>query len=196
MEQLGPARPGNIKDRLFNVKPCRWLLLITHSQMNKIIQSFLIFFSLFDSPHIRKVEDINSQSLPILHPGQQCLCIGLVGGWRLTPGRGVLGNGNQWRGQGEQTMMAPSFHWHVCVCWAWPTTWRTYGWKTMLTTIWINMPSDTSWGLSTTCVSLWGSVFSVHCYADDTQLYLPLMPSDPVTNLSRLIDCLPDINDV
>ena len=33
---------------------------------------------------------------------------------------------------------------------------------------------------------------SFHCYADDTQLYLPLKPNDR-QNLNSLLDCLEDI---
>lgn len=159
------------------VSGCFWLL------MNEMIQSFLIcFLSLWPSQKPARVRQI-------LPPGQRCLCIGLVGGWRPTPGRGVLGSGNLWRGRGGQTMMAPWFHWHACACWAWLTTWRTYGWKTMLTTIWISMPSDTSWGLSTTCVSLWG------CMSLRWR-YPAVSHCSPGTNVFRLIDGLTDISDV
>ena len=34
---------------------------------------------------------------------------------------------------------------------------------------------------------------SFHCYADDTQLYLPLKPNDQC-NLFSLMNCLEDIN--
>lgn len=94
------------------------------------------------------------RSLP---SGWQCLCFACQGR-RLIPSRRFSWRRNSCPALGEQMAMGPSFLSHVCVCWALRRTWRTYGRKTMLTTTWISTPSDTSWGLSTACVS-WCRLF-------------------------------------
>lgn len=90
----------------------------------------------------------------------QCLCFGpSVNAVRREPGGGGWERWSGWGAAGGQTKVALPLHWHSCVCSALPTTWRTCGWKTMLTSTWISIPSGTSWGLSTLCVSLWGLVY-------------------------------------
>ena len=88
---------------------------------------------------------------------QQCLCFRprVVVQRMLSPRGRRWGKWSSGAPVGRWMKTALCIPWHGWVCWASLTTWRTCGWRTMLTTTWIIIPSDTSWGLSTSCVSLW-----------------------------------------